>query len=125
MHIGPVKEYNHCYFLFKDGQQSDLTVTTLEKDFAEGFKDGCKIILGIAVTRFNPVDVEVNKNIMAPNMSEEAVIEITGRGRGKSPLLTNYQFKKTEKRQLLLPFTGEKKEDFETLKDLICLVRQH
>jgi hypothetical protein len=91
----------------------------LEKDFSEGFREGCKIILGIAVTRFNPVDVEVNKNIMAPNMSEEAAIEITGRGRGKSPLVTNFHFKKTNKRQLLMPFNGEAKNDFTLLKDLI------
>lgn len=100
--------------------QDGLSIlTTLEKDFANGFKEGCKIILGIAVTRFNPVDVEVNKNIMAPNMSEEAVIEISGRGKGISPLLTNFQFKKTDKRQLLIPFSGEAKNDFILLRDLI------
>lgn len=105
--------------------QDGLSIlTTLEKDFANGFRDGCKIILGIAVTRFNPVDVEVNKNIMAPNMSEEAVIEITGRGKGISPLLTNFQFKKTEKRQLLIPFNGEAKNDFSPFERLNSCINQ-
>ena len=65
-------------FTLKDGLD---ILPTLEKYWNQGFKKDCDMILGVAITRFNPQGVKVNKHIEVPNMEEVAVIRIKGRGK--------------------------------------------
>jgi predicted acylesterase/phospholipase RssA len=91
----------------------------LKKIWGQGFKKDCDMILGVAVTRFNPTGVKVNKYVEVPNMEEVAVIRIKGRGKGKPPLLSNFKFKNGVERQILIPFTGDNETDYNQLVDLI------
>ncbi len=91
----------------------------LKSLWKQGFKKDCDMILGIAVTRFNPTGVKINKNVEVPNMEEVAVVRIRGRGKGKPPILSNFKFKGAKERQILMPFTGESEKDYDQLVDLI------
>ncbi len=88
----------------------------LKRQWLKGFKKDCEMVLGMAVTRFIPYEVEVNKKITVPNMTEHIVIKITGQGPGIAPKITNFRFKKGFRRQLLLPFNNDDENNFELLK---------
>jgi hypothetical protein len=71
MHVGPVKDRKNCYFLYKDGQQSDLAETTVEKDLDVWISNDLKCshqcnkaaskamsVLGIIKRNFNHLNLE-------------------------------------------------------------------
>jgi len=103
-------------FTLKEGLE---ILPKLKKKWMNGFRKNCETILGISITRFNPSRATVNKNISVPIMEEVAVVRITGRGKGKSPKISNFIFKQNHRRQVLMPFTGNGEKDYDILQDLI------
>jgi hypothetical protein len=88
----------------------------LKAQWLKGFKKDCHMVVGMAVTRFQPSHVDVNEKITVPNMTEHVVVKITGRGSGIGPKIENFQFNHHSRRQLLLPFTDNSENNFELLK---------
>ncbi len=108
----------------KENVKADQIFTTdsfpilaeLKKQWLQGFKKDCEMVVGMAVTRFRPSDVAVNEKINVPNMTEHIVVKITGRGPGVGPKIENFQFNHGHRRQLLLPFSQNSEYNFELLK---------
>ncbi len=108
------KEMSMINFLSKEPIQA------LYKDtralWNEGLRKDYDVIFGLTLTQRKPVIIEVYKGGRKfPQMLNEAIFRIRGRGPGLPPIIENYVIKSNATRQIYLPFTNDQNENLTML----------
>lgn len=90
----------------------------LEEAWKKGLPETCDIVLGISVTRLQPLTE--SSRIGFSRQGEKINLRIRGRGQGRSPLLTNYVNPTLFPRALLLELKPEDDaQNFAALRDVL------
>ncbi len=85
-----------------------------------GLRADCDVVYGLSVTRLEPRMVSLKgERLQLPRVEEHFVVRVQGRGRGKTPRLTNYADPTWEGEQALLPEGPGGEVPFEALMDAI------
>ncbi len=86
----------------------------------EGLRDDIDIVFGITLTQKKPEIIEVYKGGRKfPQMLNEAIFRIRGRGEGKPPIIENYPIATNSTRQIYLPFTKNQNDNLTKLLQVI------
>ena len=83
----------------------------------------CQSLLGFTLTRRVPFQIKISDELSVPKLSESFVVQMTQgpfRSKGFGLKFQNYKMRGTRThQQLLLPFNGEFRHDFDTLSGII------
>ena len=59
-------------------------------DWKKGLRKDCDVVLAIATTPFDPINIRLTADLMIPRQEEKFVLRIRGRGFGVPPSVVNY-----------------------------------
>ncbi len=117
-----IKEKVGKYNLFSR-DQVELILDLMEKEWRNGLKKDCEVVLSISVTREHKYDLPIVERLSVPRLAETFMIKIKGQGQGKAPFVENYPFPNENRIRLLLPFQygveDEVKKNFSIIRKLL------
>ncbi|GMU58775.1 MAG: hypothetical protein AMXMBFR34_05380 [Myxococcaceae bacterium] len=90
-------------------------IERLRAAWNEGLAESCDAVLGVSVTRLEPVEEAVALHKSIPRALEHFVVRIRGQGLGKPPVVHNYAFAASRRRFALLPTGPDGQVAFEAL----------
>ncbi|MFN8791201.1 MAG: hypothetical protein ACK5Y2_07075 [Bdellovibrionales bacterium] len=96
----------------------------IRQDFMKGLSEDCDLVLGIAVTRKQPVAIKVRPGLSYSRHHEFFVIRIQGQGLGKAPRLSNFPLNEKDGHQLYLPFNQKGFDDYSLLESVFTASAQ-
>lgn len=85
----------------------------------EGLNENCDVVFGAAVTRHSPLIEEYKPGLEIIRQPEFFMVRIKGQGKGKFPLVENYDRGNIDRYRTLLPVGETPARDVETLLSLI------
>ena len=91
----------------------------VKERWEEGLSESCDVVFGAAVTRHSPLIEEYKPGLDIIRQPEFFMVRIKGRGKGKTPLVENFNHGDTNRYRTSLPLGESSKRDVNILLSLI------